>query len=583
MMTFKGLIDTVCSVSAHDRLVWENGTFVKGAYGPVISPACFLGRNVREQNKATWQAVYDVFKEEYGKERIERTMNNLFMYPSTWETHSVVSYCIRNMVLALREYYQQDIIDAFRMLKFYKQNAAIAEKTVGPLPAPLKTLLNNDQFMAELAKVDNSKDLSMVLWNTLRKKIIQEGHKASIIAGEAPSLRRGGSSGCHLSHLVYSGALSWLGVPGMQAQDLKKRIAMPRQLNTDDAPESREEYFCLLARVLAYCEVPEPGYLIEAQKDSSGCAGYYEVKEKYASGQGMVFNFLKRAHPTMKTGAGEFLPSCFLFRGTSTAFATIDSVPAVLTDVEKVLGLSAFQSGLKHIISLLNNPDYIAPGDEEIVITGHSLGATLTQFLVEWMAEHEGEWATQAKIKKISCYIFNGTGLPEVMTERFAKAMSRPGLTNYHITIFRADGDPANYVGPRMLGHGCPDDGRASITYIFASAVSKDPHCDLLLLRDSRYPLCAMPQRITEQRELNKVLDNTKSIAYRILEFIRLWIARPLIYLLIWPIYQLYLLICGNRARNLQATLPKQYTDSFTTWLERLTASEPSVPIPQVA
>ena len=142
----------------------------------------------------------------------------------------------------------------------------------------------------------------------------------------------------------------------------------------------------------------------------------------------------------------------------------------------------------------------------------------------------------------VNYFITNTAAAPLQMADSFAKSM-KEGNKDITVsgTLIRESNDPINSAGERFLGHDCKGASRFSIECLSVDTDSGDSHCSLVLLdKETRYT-------VIESEGLDNFLDNTHNPKQRILEFFRRYIARPLIYLFIWPIHQLYLYFFGKR------------------------------------
>ncbi len=137
------------------------------------------------------------------------------------------------------------------------------------------------------------------------------------------------------------------------------------------------------------------GTLVPAPNHSNGQAQFYYVSGKVVTGEGMVSYLL---HPVT---ADTELPSLRLFRGTALKHCEIDAISTMITDIERDLGRSAYESGL------IYEPRIIEKGMRPAIEVGHSLGATLVQYRLAHM-DH---------IQK--AYLFNGPGVPLQEVEKF--------------------------------------------------------------------------------------------------------------------------------------------------------------------
>lgn len=470
-----------------------------------------------------------------------------------------MNYHVRAVVVALRELYRQDIVEAFWQLKAHIHDDKAAAK-MAPLPTPLQELLANSSVVEDLRRVDHMEELPWAVWHLFRKALARHHPDSYRIRWEKATTRLKTGAASRLSTWSYERGWPLLGIYGLRVMDTRERVVLAKKME----PEDVHEFYYLLAKGFAYREM-EPGLLIKGSTSVAGITSYFEVYKKIVTGKGMVAYALRRAEASMR-----HIQPLIVLRGTSTAPAGLDSMAAVLTDIEPVLGKTAWETGKARLFSLLQDPLFITKADHTLTVIGHSLGGTLTQFFVSAIAAEESRMP--AEIKKLSFHLFNSTAVAKTAALRFAAHMGEKGRLIYEGRVFKAAGDPANFVGEYFLGKDCPEEGRSHVTYQHVRASSKDPHCDLLHLVDPQNHLALHEiQETRDQKLLNTLLDNTTEPEHQILEFIRLYIARPLIYLLIWPLYQLYIGLVGNRSVRVKEAIDADYNDSFSKWFYKHT------------
>lgn len=190
-----------------------------------------------------------------------------------------------------------------------------------------------------------------------------------------------------------------------------------------------------------------------ADKAEQKCPQFYRVSAKVISGEGMVAYLLMPAtsdanllasqsddpafDPEVDDGSGRLRPILF-FRGTSTRPSAIDAASTMITDMERDLGRTAYESGKPHLAKLEKWFGKIP------IAAGHSLGSTTLQyFLVENGAIREA-------------YLFNGPGLPEGEVEKFNARMEGEEAKSLKLIIRQANTDIFATVGSVHLGFDAP-------------------------------------------------------------------------------------------------------------------------------
>lgn len=153
---------------------------------------------------------------------------------------------------------------------------------------------------------------------------------------------------------------------------------------------------------------------------------FYTVSGKLITGQGMVSYILRPATKDTR------LEPIRLFRGTLARNSEIDGISSVITDFERKLGKSAFESGVEY-------EKYIQ--DPPKIEAGHSLGSALVQYRL----------AHSDHIEK--AYLFNGPGIPEEEVLKFNKKKSKA-----HLFIRQSTKDIVAGAGEVHLGYQADSD-----------------------------------------------------------------------------------------------------------------------------
>lgn len=198
----------------------------------------------------------------------------------------------------------------------------------------------------------------------------------------------------------------------------------------EDHPLDRFETFVhnMVARVIK--RDMNVGTLIPAPNHPDGRKQFYYVSARVVSGKGMVSYLL---HPAANDTN---LEPIRLFRGTSPRNSDLDALSTVITDLEKDLGRTAYESGL--IYDQVIRDKLVEPKMEG----GHSLGSTVVQYRV----------ANLQHIEK--AFLFCGPGLPEREVEKFNR-QNRP----VHLIVRHVINDWVT-VGDAHLGYQAPPNVR---------------------------------------------------------------------------------------------------------------------------
>lgn len=200
------------------------------------------------------------------------------------------------------------------------------------------------------------------------------------------------------------------------------------------------------------------GTLVPAPNHPSGRPQFYYVSAKIVTGEGMVSYIF---HPATRDTN---LEPIRLFRGTSARNSEIDGVSTVITDLERDLGRSAYESGL------IYEPIIAEKMARPTIEGGHSLGSTLVQYRA----------ANLDHIRK--AYLFCGPGLPEEEVEKF-----NAKNPNMDLIIHLAHHDRWSSLGQIQLGYKAPSNVR--IAYLRAIGKGPSPHVDIWVKEGGKYIL----------------------------------------------------------------------------------------------
>lgn len=154
---------------------------------------------------------------------------------------------------------------------------------------------------------------------------------------------------------------------------------------------------------------------------------FYYVSAKLVTADGMVSYCL---HPVTRDTK---LDPIRFFRGTAARNSEIDGISSVMTDLEKDLGRTAYESGLPYegIIE-----EKLAPIDVE---AGHSLGGAIVEYRL----------ANMNHIKK--AYLLSAPGIPEAEVKKFNLKNQKVKLV-----IRQTNKDTVVHVGDAHLGFQAP-------------------------------------------------------------------------------------------------------------------------------
>ena len=188
------------------------------------------------------------------------------------------------------------------------------------------------------------------------------------------------------------------------------------------------------------------GMLLKAPNHRvTGAPQFYRVSGKIISGKGMVSYIFTPATANTDLKAIRF------FRGTSVCGGSIDALSTMITDMERDLGKTAYESGKIFEPEIKRALGVIPLG------AGHSLGSTTLQYFV----------AEGSDMNEVYC--FNGPGLPVKNVEAFNERMRNSNAANGptaltapvppKVTIHVRDThlDPCITVGKLHLGYDAPE------------------------------------------------------------------------------------------------------------------------------
>jgi len=176
------------------------------------------------------------------------------------------------------------------------------------------------------------------------------------------------------------------------------------------------------------------GMLIPAPNHPDGREQFYRVSGKVISGKGMVSYVLLPA-----TEDTHLQPVRF-YRGTMARPSAIDSSSTLITDLERNLGETAFQSGK------IYEPYLKAALGPIPVVVGHSLGSTIAQ----------KDAVHNTDIKEM--YLFNGPGITKKEIDEFNQRMAQAESENILLHIRDSHTDHYSAVGQAHLGYNAPLD-----------------------------------------------------------------------------------------------------------------------------
>lgn len=195
----------------------------------------------------------------------------------------------------------------------------------------------------------------------------------------------------------------------------------------EENPTDQFEVFIhnMVARVIK--REMDVGALIPAPNHPDGRVQFYYVSAKLVTGKGMVSYIL---HPATRDTS---LEPIRLFRGTSGRNSEIDALSTVITDLEKDLGRSAYESG--NAYERILQERHIQPETE----AGHSMGSTVVQLRL----------ANMDHIR--TAYLYSGPGIPEEEVEKFNQ--KNPAV---RLVIRRTENDGWHKFGEVHLGYRAP-------------------------------------------------------------------------------------------------------------------------------
>jgi len=170
------------------------------------------------------------------------------------------------------------------------------------------------------------------------------------------------------------------------------------------------------------------GTLVPAPTHPDGRKQFYYVSAKIVTGKGMVSYIL---HPAT---ADTNLEAIRLFRGTSPRNSDVDAISTMITDLEKDLGRSAYESGAPYE-PIIQQKLGLPPLEG-----GHSMGSTLVQYRL----------ANMDHIRK--AFLYCGPGLPEKEVDKFNA--KNPAV---HLVIRTTSKDLWNTMGDAHLGYQAPE------------------------------------------------------------------------------------------------------------------------------
>lgn len=176
----------------------------------------------------------------------------------------------------------------------------------------------------------------------------------------------------------------------------------------------------------------EIGTLISAPNSKEGRAQFYYLSGKLLTGQGMVSYIF---HPASKDT--ELQPIRF-FRGSAFRTGEIDGISTLITDLERDLGRSAYESGKAYEPFI---QEMLPPIPIE---AGHSLGSTIVQYRL----------ANMDHIRK--AYLHNGPGIPLEEIARFNKKM-KTATYPIELVVRKTKKDHFSNLGQSHIGHQAPD------------------------------------------------------------------------------------------------------------------------------
>ena len=159
---------------------------------------------------------------------------------------------------------------------------------------------------------------------------------------------------------------------------------------------------------------------------------FYRVAARLITGEGNISYCLVPA-----TKDTDLKPIQF-YRGTSVRCSEIDSSSSIITDLEKEIGETAWESAAiyRPLIKA-----YLPPME---IVSGHSLGSTLAQH----------DLVDNPSVRK--AYLFNGPGLAEEKVQKFNQRMQQQTSQPIELYISDADRDDLSAMGKIHLGYEAP-------------------------------------------------------------------------------------------------------------------------------
>ena len=186
---------------------------------------------------------------------------------------------------------------------------------------------------------------------------------------------------------------------------------------------NKEAFFERICKRFARLEM-NIGSIIPAYPDENNTPQYYRVGAKLITADGMVSYVLIPLSNDSK------LEPIRVFKGTGMELVSLDFLSYLITDFEKNIGKTAFESGLKY-------EKYIKKLSKIKTEIGHSIGATIVSYRA-------------ANFDLDNVYLYNSPGVPWYVIEKFNKRYKdRP----INLNIRRTQGDFVEYAGPYHIGY----------------------------------------------------------------------------------------------------------------------------------
>jgi len=210
--------------------------------------------------------------------------------------------------------------------------------------------------------------------------------------------------------------------------------------------------------------LPIPDFAPEGNVNYIDKHGFYRVSAKIVSGEGMV------SYVLMPATADSGLKPIRFYRGTQARPAAIDASSTMITDMEKELGRTAFESGRIYDQPLKDALGVIPHA------AGHSLGSTTLEY-----AMIENEDIREA-------YFYNGPGIPKTEVEKFNLRMLKEESLPVKFIIRETNTDLFSTVGQEHLGFQAPDKVEIDYFKIFLRAKTLVGHAHVQVPeREDRY------------------------------------------------------------------------------------------------